>query len=64
MATKKSNVTSVPRMSAQDKRWQAQSDLRTIQEATQIQANKSRMTAAQKEAQTQMAALNSVTKKK
>lgn len=64
MATKKSVVSAAPRVTAADKRWQAQSDLRTIQEAAQIQANKSRMSAAQKEAQNQMAALTSVAKKK
>lgn len=64
MATKKSTVASAPRVTAADKKWQAQSDLRTIQEAAQIQANKGRMTAAQKEAQNQMAALSSVAKKK
>ena len=63
MATKKS-ATSAPRITASDKKWQAQSDLRTIQEAAQIQSDKSRMSAAQKEAQNQMAALSSVAKKK
>lgn len=65
MATKKSSTVSpASRMTASDKKWQAQSDLRTIQEAAQIQADKGRMTAAQKEAQNQMAALSSVAKKK
>lgn len=65
MATKKSSkVSPASRMTASDKKWQAQSDLRTIQEAAQIQADKGRMTAAQKEAQNQMAALSSVAKKK
>lgn len=65
MATKKSSTVSpASRMAASDKKWQAQSDLRTIQEAAQIQADKGRMTAAQKEAQNQMAALSSVAKKK
>lgn len=63
MATKKSTI-SAPRVTAADKKWQAQSDLRTMQEASMIQADKSRMTAAQKEAQNQMAALNSIAKKK
>jgi hypothetical protein len=65
MATKKSStVAAAPRITAADKKWQAQSDLRTIQEAAQIQSDKRRMGAAQKEAQNQMAALSSVTKKK
>jgi hypothetical protein len=64
MATKKTSVVATPRVSAADKKWQAQSDLRTMQEATQIQNDKARMSAAQKEAQNQMAALNSIAKKK
>lgn len=64
MATKKSSTASTPRLSAADKKYQAQDDLRTIQRASEIQADKGRMTAAQKEAQNQMAALSSVAKKK
>jgi hypothetical protein len=64
MATKKTSTVSAPRVTAADKKWQAQSDLRTMQEASQIQSDKRRMTAAQKEAQNQMAALNSIAKKK
>lgn len=64
MATKKTSVVATSRVSAADKKWQAQSDLRTMQEATQIQNDKARMSAAQKEAQNQMAALNSIAKKK
>jgi hypothetical protein len=66
MATKKSTARAVPapRMNASDKRYQAQDDLRTIQRANEIQGDKSRMSAAQKEATNQMAALSSVAKKK
>jgi hypothetical protein len=66
MATKKtvSRATSQPRMTANDKKYQAQSDLRTMQEASTIQADAKRMSAAQKEATNQMAALSSITKKK
>ena len=66
MATKKtsSRALSAPRVTAADKKYQAQSDLRTIQEASQIQTDKRRMAAAQKEAANQMAALSSVAKKK
>ena len=46
MATKK--VVSTSNVSAADKKWQAQDDLRTIQRASEIQADKRRMTAAQK----------------
>ena len=62
MATKKATAT--PRISAMDKKYQAQSDLRTMQEATTIQADKRRMMAAQKEATSQMSALSSIAKKK
>lgn len=63
MATKK---TVSPRISASamDKKYQAQQDLRTIQTASEIQTDKRRMAAAQKEAQSQIAALSSVGKKK
>lgn len=62
MTTRK--TVSAPRISAEQKRYQAQDDLRTIQRATEIQSDKKRMGAAQKEAQTQMAALGSITKRK
>lgn len=66
MATKKATLRAVPvpTATASEKKWQAQSDLRTMQEASQIQTDKRRMAAAQKEAQNQMAALNSIAKKK
>lgn len=64
MATKKTSTVAAPRVTAADKKWQAQADLRTMQEASQIQTDKRRMAAAQKEAQNQMAALNSIAKKK
>lgn len=64
MATKRTSTVATPRVSVADKKWQAQLDLRTMQEASQIQTDKRRMAAAQKEAQSQMAALNSIAKKK
>ena len=64
MATKKSTVAAAPRVTAADKKYQAQDDLRTIQRASEIQADKRRMMGAQKEAQNQMAALSSIAKKK
>lgn len=64
MATKKSTTVSTPRMTASDKKYQAQSDVRTMHEAAQIQKDKNRMAAAQKEAQSQMTALSSIAKKK
>ena len=47
---------------ADDKKWQAQDDLRTIQRAKEIQQNAARMSAAQREANAQMAALKSIAK--
>ena len=47
---------------ADDKKWQAQDDLRTIQRAKEIQQNTSRMAAAQREANAQMAALKAIAK--
>lgn len=64
MATKKSTTIATPRMSAEDKRWQARQDLNTIQTAAAIQKDPRRMAAAQKEAKSQIAALSSVAKKK
>ena len=54
-----------PRKSAaaQERQWQARSDLQTIQSAQAIQADKSRMAAAQKEAAAQVKALQSLGKK-
>lgn len=54
-----------PRKSAiaQERQWQARSDLQTIQQAQAIQGDKSRMAAAQKEAAAQVKALQSLGKK-
>lgn len=49
---------------AQERKWQAESDLRTLKSAAEIQADKSRVKAAQNEAQNQMRALQNVTKGK
>lgn len=62
MATRKPTVRSSA--IAEQKKYQAQDDLRTIQRAAEIQSNAGRMKAAQKEAANQMAALGSVAKKK
>lgn len=48
----------------QQQKWQAQDDLRTLQNAAEIQKSAARVKAAQQEAQSQIAALGSVTKKK
>ena len=53
-----------PRMTAEDKSWRARSDLRTLQEAREVEADKTRVTAAKREAQAQMDALRSVTKER
>jgi len=45
---------------AEDKKWQAQDDLRTLQRAREIEADKERLARAKKEAQAQMMALGRV----
>jgi len=65
MATKKvSSKAKAVRLNSlsDDKRWQAQEDLRTLQRAQEIQLSKSRVAAAQREANTQMQALAKVKK--
>lgn len=47
-------------MVSEDKRWRARDDLRTLQTALEIQNDKSRINAAQKEAQAQIQALSKV----
>lgn len=64
MATTKAKAAPAPRMSADEKSWRARDDLRTIQAAQQIQQDKARMTAAQREAQSQVKALQSIGKVK
>jgi hypothetical protein len=54
----------VQRMTAQDKKWQAQDNLRTIQRAAEVTSNAARLKAAQAEAAQQVAALNKVVKPK
>lgn len=44
-----------------DKKWRAESDLRTLREAEEIRSDKSRVSAAQTEGRKQMAALSRVT---
>jgi hypothetical protein len=51
-------------MSADQKRYQAQEDLRTLQSAKAIQGDKGRVAAASKEAQSQMKALQAHTQPK
>lgn len=53
-----------PRMSAEDRRWQAQDDLRTLQRAKEIQGSRARMAAAKKEATEQVRAITSATRGK
>lgn len=64
MATKLSSIAGSPRMSAEEKSWRAQDDLRTLQQAAKIQADAARVKAAQAEAQSQIKALVQVSKKK
>ncbi len=48
--------------STEDKAWQAQDDLRTLQAAEEIRKSRPRLNAANTEAKKQMAALNKITK--
>ena len=57
-------IIAAPRMDAEEKKWRAQDDLRTLQRAKEIEANRSRMAAAQKEAKEQISVLAKVTKRK
>ena len=52
-----------PRMTAEQKQWRAQSDLRTLTEAAQIQADKTRMAAVTSHAKEQVKTLTKVTGK-
>lgn len=47
----------------EDKKWRAQSDLRTLQKAEEIRSNKTLMRAAKTEAKAQIKALSSVGEK-
>lgn len=52
------------RQRAEEKRWQAQDDLRTMQRAQEVAGDPERLKAAQKEAQQQVQALQKVAGKK
>jgi len=66
MATKKastkSNAIAAPRRTAEDRRWEAQDALRTIQRAQEIQKDKGLMSLVKREAQSQLNALSKVVK--
>lgn len=49
-----------PRVSAEEKKWRAQDDLRTLQQVMQIKADPARLKAAQSEANAQLLALKRV----
>ena len=65
MAKRKSKPQAIaaPRMSAEDKKWRARDDLRTLTDAQKIAADPSRVKAAQAIAKQEIAALAKVTKK-
>jgi hypothetical protein len=48
------------RISADEKKWRAQSDLETLSRASEIQSDRSRMSAVKAVAQAQVAALSKV----
>ena len=47
----------------EDQKWRARDDLRTLQQAKEIQMDRARVAAATREANAQMKALQEVTKK-
>ena len=49
---------------AQEKKWQAESDLRTLQAAREIEASRTRLSAAKRCADDQMKALSRIKMKK
>lgn len=51
-----------PRMSAEDRKWRARSDLDTLRQAEEIKMDRGRMGGVQREMQNQMAALGKVQK--
>ncbi len=63
-SVKKHPVISEPPMltAAMDKKWRAESDLRTLQQAGEIQADRSRVSAAKKLAAEQAKALTKICK--
>ncbi len=62
MATRKAKANSIM-PSFDDAKWRAQEDMRTLTRAKEIEADRARMAAAQKEVQAEMKKLQSVSKK-
>jgi hypothetical protein len=61
MATKSpAKSSAIKTVMFDEKKWQAQDDLRTLQRAREIEANRSRMAAAKREADAQLKALQKV----
>jgi hypothetical protein len=52
--------STTPRMTADDRRWRAESDMRTLTEAAKIQGDRTRMTAVKKVATDQIKTLSKV----
>lgn len=59
----KRKAVPAPRMTAEDKKWRARDDLRTLTDAQKIAADPSRVKAAQAVAKQEIAALAKVAKK-
>lgn len=53
-----------PRMTQQDRKWQAESDLRTVQAFAELKSSPARLAAAQKVLQEQLKAFSAVKKVK
>jgi hypothetical protein len=56
------NAVAQPRMTAEDRKWRAQDDLRTLAQAEQVRKDPTRMGAARKEAAAQAKALQKATR--
>jgi hypothetical protein len=60
--TKAASKPSQPRLSADEKRWRAESDMRILRDAQAIRSDRSRLTAARKEAAKTIKALQQASK--
>lgn len=63
MSKAKVSAPSVRRMTAEDRRWQAENDLRTMQQFAELKASPQRMKSAQDMLHKQMSVLVQVKKK-
>ena len=60
--SKASTVSRAPRMTAQDRKWRAESDLRSLREVEEIRGDPTRLKSARKVANQEMKALKKISK--